>query len=42
MWVLPTVINLGEGLQPGSKQGGHADIVAPFKSEPPVHHLQTP
>ena len=25
MRVLPTVINLGEGLQPGTKQGRHAE-----------------
>ena len=37
MRVLSTVINLGEGLQPETKQGRHADIVAPFKSEPPVY-----
>ena len=37
MRVLSTVINLGEGLQPETKQGRHADIVAPFKSQPPVY-----
>ena len=42
MRVLPTVINLGEGLQPGTKWGGHADIVVPFKSDSSVHHLETP
>ena len=42
MRVLPTVNYFGEGLQPGTKWGGHADVVATFKSEPPVHHLQTP
>ena len=36
MQVLPTVINLGEGLQPGTKRGGHADIVVPFKSDSSV------
>ena len=26
MRVFPPVINLGEGLQPGTKRGGHADL----------------
>ena len=42
MRVLPTVINLGEGLQPGTKWGGHANIVVSFKSDSSVHHLQMP